>query len=43
MEFTVDSQIVKNYVLLINQGLKTLENIPNLYNLKEVIQQCLEQ
>jgi len=43
MEFTAESQLVKNYVLLIQQGLKTYEDVPNLYNLKEVVQQCLEQ
>ncbi len=42
MIFTPESQIVKNYILLINQGLKTLEDVPKLYNLKEVVQQCLE-
>ncbi len=42
MEFTADSQIVKNYLLLIKQGIKTIDDVPDLYNLKEVVQQCLE-
>jgi len=41
MEFTKESQIVKNYILLIKQGLKTINDVPNLYNLKEVVQRCL--
>lgn len=41
--FTADSQIVKSYVLLINQGLKTPDDVPILYNLREVVQRCLEQ
>ena len=41
MKFTKDSQLVKNYILLINEGLKTLHDVPKLYNLKEVVQQCL--
>jgi predicted nuclease with TOPRIM domain len=41
--FTADSQIVKSYILLIKQGLKTLEEVPDLYNLREVVQQCLGQ
>lgn len=42
MKFTTESQLVKNYLLLIKQGLKTFEDIPNLYNLREVVRQCLE-
>lgn len=42
MVFTAGSQIVKNYVLLINQGLKTIDEVPNLYNLREVVQLVLE-
>jgi len=42
MEFKAESQIVKNYILLIKQGLKTIDDVPNLYNLKEVVRQCLE-
>ncbi len=43
MEFTAESQIVKNYLLLIQQGIKTIEDVPNIFNLKVVVQQCLEQ
>lgn len=43
MEFTKDSRIVQDYVLLINNGLKTFDDVPNLFNLREVVQQCLEQ
>lgn len=41
--FTADSQIVKSYILLINQGLKTIDEVPDLFNLREVVQQCLAQ
>lgn len=43
MVFTKDSRIVQDYVLLINKGFKTMDEVPNLFNLKEVVQQCLEQ
>jgi len=41
MVFTTQSQIVKNYVLLIQSGLKTMDDVPNLYNLREVVQSVL--
>ena len=43
MEFTAESQIVQNYLLLIRQNLKTIEDVPNIFNLKTVVQQCLEK
>lgn len=43
MTFTEESQLVKDYLLLIKYNKTTLEEIPNLYNLKEVVEQCLEQ
>lgn len=43
MIFTAESRIVQDYVLLINKGLKTFNDVPNLFNLREVVQQCLEQ
>lgn len=41
MVFTTEMQIVKNYVLLIHSGLKTMDDVPNLYNLREVVQSVL--
>ena len=41
MVFTPEMQIVKNYVLLIKNGLKTMADVPNLYNLHEVVQGVL--
>lgn len=41
MKFTIESQLVKNYVLLINNKIMTIEQVPNIYNLKEVVQQAL--
>ena len=43
MTFTKESRIVQDYVLLINKKLKTIEEVPKLFNLKEVVEQCLEQ
>lgn len=43
MNFTKDSSIVKSYVLLIKEGLKTFDSVPDLFNLREAVQQCLEQ
>ena len=37
MVFTTESQIVKNYVYLINEKEMTLEQVPNLFNLREVV------
>ena len=41
MVFTAEMQIVKNYVLLIQNGLKTMDDVPNLYNLREVVQSVI--
>lgn len=41
MVFTKESRIVQDYVLLINKGFKTYEDVPNLFNLREVVEQCL--
>ena len=41
MIFTHEMQIVKNYVLLIQNGLKSMDDVPNLYNLREVVQSVL--
>lgn len=43
MNFTKESRLVQDYVLLINKGIRVLEEVPNLFNLKEVVAQCLEQ
>lgn len=41
MEFTAESQTVKNYVLLINQGVKSIDEVPNIFNLKEVVESVI--
>lgn len=33
--FTKESQIVKDYVLLINLGEKTVEDVPDFHNLRD--------
>lgn len=43
MEFTKENRIVQDYVLLINKGLKTFEEVPDLFNFREVVKQCLEE
>lgn len=41
MVFTKESRIVQDYVLLINKGLKTFADVPDFFNLREVVEQCL--
>lgn len=41
MNFTEDSQLVKDYVLLINSGKMVIDDVPSLFNLKEVVQDVL--
>lgn len=41
MVFTKESQTVKNYILLINEGVKSKEEVPNLFNLKEVVEDVI--
>lgn len=41
MTFTKESQTVKNYVLLINQSIMAIEDVPNLFNLKEVVESAI--
>lgn len=42
LKFTKDSQLVKDYVLLINNNRMTINDVPNLFNLKEVVQDVLD-
>jgi predicted DNA-binding ArsR family transcriptional regulator len=37
MTFTRDSRIVRSYVILILAGEMTLEEVPNIYNLREMV------
>lgn len=39
--FNENSAIVKDYVLLINEGLKTIEEVPDFRNLREVVSDVL--
>lgn len=41
--FNKDSQIVKSYVLLIQNNEKTIEDVPNFSNLREVVADVLAQ
>lgn len=43
MNFTSSSHIVQSYVLLINKNLKKIEDVPNLFNLIEVVKSALEE
>lgn len=39
--FNENSKLVQDYVLLIKNGLKTIEEVPNFQNLREVIKNVL--
>lgn len=41
MVFDKDSSIVKSYLLLIKNGLRTMAEVPDLFNLREVVEECL--
>lgn len=41
MVFTKESQTVKNYLLLIDEGIKNVDEVPNLFNLKEVVEDVI--
>ena len=41
MIFTKESQTVKNYALLINEGIKSVDEVPNLFNLRQVVAEVL--
>ena len=41
--FTEESKLVKDYVLLIENNLKTIDDVPNFQNLREVVQNVLDK
>ncbi len=43
MNFTKDSGLVRVWVNLIKNGYRKLEEVPNLYNLKEVVKEIIEK
>lgn len=43
MTFTKDSGLVKVWVSLVLSGTYTLEQVPNLYNLKTVVTEVVNQ
>lgn len=43
MVFTKDSGLVRVWVNLIKNGYRKLEEVPNLYNLKEVVKEIIEK
>lgn len=43
MQFNKNSPLVKDYVLLITAGEKTIEDVPNFGNLREVVADVLAQ
>jgi hypothetical protein len=43
MTFTKNSGLVKTWVSLILCGVFTIEQVPNLYNLREVVQEVLNE
>ncbi|WP_195444685.1 hypothetical protein [Peptoniphilus harei] len=43
MVFTKDSGLVRVWINLIKNGYRKLEEVPNLYNLKEVVKEIIEK
>lgn len=41
--FNEDSQLVKTWVRLVSEGAYTKEQIPNLSNLRDVVEKILEE
>ena len=41
--FNENSKLVKDYVLLINNDLKTIADVPDYSNLREVVQNVLDK
>lgn len=39
--FNENSKLVQDYVLLIRNGLKTIDDVPNFQNLREVVSNAL--
>jgi hypothetical protein len=39
--FNVDNKLVQDYALLINNGLKTIEDVPDFSNLRDVVSDVL--
>lgn len=42
MTFTKDSGLVKVWVILVMDGVYTLEQVPELFNLKEVVTEVVQ-
>ncbi|MEY9973176.1 uncharacterized protein (DUF169 family) [Lysinibacillus sp. RC46] len=42
MAFTIEYQLVKGYVYLIQKGERTVDDIPELFNFKECVLELLE-
>ena len=42
MKFTKNSGLVKTWVSLVLTGLYTREQVPNLFNLRAVVGECLD-
>lgn len=43
MKFTKKHQIVKSWVSLVNAGVYQLEDVPRLFNLREVVAEVLNE
>lgn len=42
MVFTTESQLVKDYVLLINAEKMSFDDVPQVFNLKDVVKDVLD-
>lgn len=43
MKFTKNTRIVQSWVALVNAGTYTLEQVPNLFNLRKVVAEVLAE
>lgn len=43
MDFTKESQTVKNFIFLIKKGERIIDDVPDLFNLKQIITQEIEE
>ena len=43
MEFTTNSEIVKGYVLLIQENIREEKDIPDIFNLQAMVTEALDE
>jgi len=43
MTFTKNSAIVKSYVFLIDRGLRTIDDVPKVFNLYDIVEEIINE